>query len=85
VALGYIREAKVNGETDKTLAALKEWQKGVDAKLNKIQETLDTAFEPEGFCARARGKLGNMNASIKIQWFLLGGIIIAIITQALKG
>ena len=80
-----LREAKVNGETDKTLAALKEWQKGIDEKLDHIAQTLDEAFKPEGFCARARGRLGNLSASVKIQWFLLGGIIIAIITSALKG
>jgi len=74
----------MNGETDKTLAALKEWQKGVDGKLDHIAETLDEAFKPEGFCSRSRGKLGAVNTSVKIQWFLLGGIIIAIITQALK-
>jgi hypothetical protein len=74
----------VDNENGKTAGRLEEWQKGVDEKLLHILITLDEAFKPEGFCARSREKLGNVNASVKIQWFLLAGIIIAIITQALK-
>jgi len=79
-----IREAKVNGETDKTLAALKEWQEGVDEKLDHITKTLDDAFKPEGFCSRSRAKLATVNTAIGIYGLLIVGIIIAIITQALK-
>lgn len=74
----------MNGENDKTLAALAEWQKGIDEKLDHIMRTLDDAFKPEGFCTRARGRLGNVNTSVKLQWFLLGGVIIALITEALR-
>jgi hypothetical protein len=71
-------------ENGKTAGRLQEWQKGVDAKLDKIIKRLDDAFEPQGFCTQARGKVANVNTAIKIYGLLIIGIIIAIITQALR-
>ncbi len=68
----------------RTLAGLEEWRKGVDEKLDHISETLDTAFNPEGFCSRARGKIGWLATMIGIQWLLLAAIIVAIIGEWVK-
>jgi hypothetical protein len=74
----------MDGENGKTTGRRDEWENGVNEKLDKIIKRLDDAFEPEGFCARARGRLANVTTSLKIQWILLGGINITIIMQALK-
>jgi hypothetical protein len=74
----------MDSENGKTTGRRDQWEKGVDEKLDHIMETLDDAFKSEGFCSRSRAKLGNVDTAIKIYGLLIVGIIIAIITQALK-
>ena len=74
----------VAGDNGIATGRREEWEKGVDEKLDVILQKIDDAFKPEGFCSRSRAKLAGVVATLGIYGLLIVGIIIAIITQALK-
>jgi hypothetical protein len=52
--------------------------------IRDIKKLLDIAFGPDGVCPKERSKNASVAAQLKIQWWFIAGISVALITLVLN-
>ena len=72
-----LTNGKMLKEIFERVVRLDERQANMDGKLDNINEV----FKPDGLCSKSRGRINSMFSHIKIQWWLLGSLVIFLVVR----
>ena len=71
-----MENGKMLQEIHEKVTRLDEWRGEVDRKLDKV----GIFWAPDGVCEKARGRIGRTWSHVKVQWWLIGLIVGALVT-----